>query len=105
MLLMPPPNGTCPICAVKHSDDMPHNQQSLYYQYRFYGTHGRWPTWADAIAHCDFKMREFWEIALKDKGHWSEPESGEPIADPMHDAIRQPIGDPNSTTFGPDNDT
>lgn len=50
MMLLPPPPGTCPICAVKHDPTWPHNAQSLYYQYRFYGIRGRWPTWADAAA-------------------------------------------------------
>lgn len=39
--LLPPPKGTCPECAVKHSAEMPHDQQSLYYQYYFYNKHGQ----------------------------------------------------------------
>jgi hypothetical protein len=44
---------------------MPHNQQSLYWQYHFYGRHGRWPTWSDAMAHCSPEMREEWTRALE----------------------------------------
>lgn len=43
--LLPPPKGTCPECAINHAPELPHNQQSLFYQYSFYGKHGRWPTW------------------------------------------------------------
>lgn len=95
MTLLPPKEGTCAACAVEHRDDQPHNQQSLYYQYRFYGLRGRWPTWADAIAHCDRETQSMWRRALVAKGAWSEPE-GEPIADPPAELIRQttPIGGP-----------
>lgn len=81
MRLLPPKPGVCPVCATDHAPEWPHNQPSLYYQYHFYGTHGRWPTWADAVAHCDDEMRANWERVLKEKGHWSEPKEGEPIAD------------------------
>ena len=88
MLLLPPKEGTCPVCATKHKPEDAHNGQSLYYQYRFYGTYGRWPTWADAIAHCDEQMRLFWERALRDRGRWSEPADGKPIADPPGECAR-----------------
>jgi hypothetical protein len=58
--LLPPPKGTCPACAVKHDPEMPHNQQSLYYQYHFYNKHGRWPTWKDAMLHCTDEIKAFW---------------------------------------------
>jgi hypothetical protein len=102
MQLLPPPEGTCPVCAVAHEPELPHNQQSLYYQYRFYGVRGRWPTWADALAHCSPAMREHWERELRAKGAWSEPEAGEPIADPPAESINQPIGDISSPNFGPE---
>lgn len=62
------PTGTCPECAVKHAPEQPHNQQSLTYQYKFYDLHGRWPTWADAMAHCPEDIKEFWTLALKKHG-------------------------------------
>ena len=65
MQLLPPGEGVCQICARDHEPDMPHNQQSLHYQYWFYGKHGRWPTWADAIAHCDEKTQGLWKEALQ----------------------------------------
>ena len=102
MMLLPPKEGTCPICAVDHEDTAPHNQGSMYYQYRFYGVRGRWPTWSDAIAHCDEQTRMLWEQALRDEGAWSEPEDGEPIADPPRESITQPIGDVKSRGFGPE---
>jgi len=88
MMLLPPPPGTCPTCAVKHGPTEAHNAQSLYYQYRFYGTHGRWPTWADAIAHCASAAREIWERELRARGAWTEPEDGLPIADPPAESLR-----------------
>ncbi len=100
MMLLPPKEGTCPICAVEHEPTAPHDQQSMYYQYRFYGVRNRWPTWADAIAHCDPITRAQWEDILREKGHWSEPEDGDPIADPPGESFSQPIGDPNSGSFG-----
>ena len=39
------PKGTCPVCAVRHNPDQPHNRDSLTYQYKFYDQYGRWPTW------------------------------------------------------------
>lgn len=104
MMLLPPPAGTCPICAVKHKPEDPHNQQSLYYQYRFYGVRGRWPTWADAVAHCSDEVKQFWKEELQRASAWTEPESGEPIADPPAESVRQPIGDINSPNFGPEED-
>lgn len=105
MQLLPPKPGTCPICAVDHPADQPHNQQSLYYQYRFYGVRGRWPTWADAIAHCNDATRKHWEAELRRMGAWNEPEDGDPIADPVAESICQPIGDPSSGQFGPETES
>lgn len=42
--LLGPGPGKCPTCAGEHAADQPHNQQSLFYQYRFRGDRGRWPT-------------------------------------------------------------
>lgn len=103
-MLLPPPKDTCPICATKHGPKWPHNAQSLHYQYRFYGVRGRWPTWADAIAHCSAEMKVAWKEALQKEGKWSEPESGEPIADPPGESFHQPIGDINAIGFGPEAD-
>lgn len=62
--ILPPPAGTCPDCAVKHDPSQPHNVQSLHYQYAFFGEHGRWPTWSDAMAHCSEDMRRVWTEEL-----------------------------------------
>lgn len=105
MMLLPPAEGTCPICATKHEPEQPHNQQSLYYQYRFYGIRGRWPTWADAIAHCDVNLQSLWRQALNDRGAWSEPTTGDPIADPPLESVCQPIGDVSAPGFGPEFDS
>lgn len=60
--------GQCAECAVFHREDQPHNQQSLYYQYKFMEEHGRWPKWSDAMAHCTPELREVWTRELKKAG-------------------------------------
>jgi hypothetical protein len=60
MQLLPPRPEVCQECAVSHGPREAHNAQSLYYQYYFYRIHGRWPTWMDAISHCDYETRNRW---------------------------------------------
>jgi hypothetical protein len=55
-LLAPPPN-VCQECVVNHPREHPHNAQSQFYQYHFYSTHGRFPTWTDAMRHCTPEMQ------------------------------------------------
>jgi hypothetical protein len=64
MLLMPTAPGTCAECAANHGHKEPHNQKSLAYQYDFYGKHGRWPTWDDAMAHCPPEIKRVWITEL-----------------------------------------
>jgi len=66
--LMPPPPDVCSQCARDHEPDMPHNQQSLHYQYAFYAEHDRWPTWDDAMAHCTPEVQALWRKALREHG-------------------------------------
>lgn len=40
MMIGKTPEGTCPICATKHTSDQPHNRDSLAYQYNFYDSTG-----------------------------------------------------------------
>jgi hypothetical protein len=61
-------DGQCSQCAVIHEPDMPHDNQSLAYQYSFYAEHDRWPTWVDAMAHCTQDVREGWSAALRERG-------------------------------------
>ena len=70
MMLMPvdTSDGKCGECATKHEPEMPHNQQSLAYQYHFYADHGRWPTWDDAMSHCTDEMKSYWRKSLAEKG-------------------------------------
>lgn len=68
MILAPPLAGTCPECAVNHDPAMPHNAQSLYYQYKFRQKHGRFPTWSDAMAHCAEDVRKLFIEALAKNG-------------------------------------
>ena len=66
--LMPPAKDRCQICATKHEPELPHNRDSLFYQMAFNGEHGRWPTWADAMAHCSDDMRAAWTAELQTHG-------------------------------------
>lgn len=68
ILLGKTPEGTCPMCAVVHDKDMPHNRDSLVYQYKFYDENGRWPTWRDAMAHCPEDIKAYWTQALEARG-------------------------------------
>lgn len=56
--LMPPGQGKCPSCAVKHERGQPHDATSFYYQFSFNNAYGRSATWADAIAHCEPEVQE-----------------------------------------------
>lgn len=67
-VLLPPAEGLCQQCAYKHEPGEAHNQLSLFWQYWFYGEHGRWPVWADAIAHCDEKTRAAYKRAFREYG-------------------------------------
>ena len=67
-VLMPPRLGVCPVCAVKHDPAQPHNRDSLYYQYRFFAERKRWPTWTDAMSHCDDAIKQFWKKELRERG-------------------------------------
>jgi hypothetical protein len=67
-MLLKTPKDTCAECAMKHGWNEPHNQQSFAYQYDFYGKHGRWPTWEDAMAHCTPDVQERWRTELAKVG-------------------------------------
>ncbi len=60
--------GQCGECAVIHEPAMPHNQESLFWQYSFREKNGRWPTWADAMAHCEPEMKAQWIRELAKHG-------------------------------------
>lgn len=65
LMLLPPAKDKCQCCAVDHPPKYPHNQQSLFWHSWFYGQYGRWPTWWDAIAHCEQPVQDFWLDALQ----------------------------------------
>lgn len=73
--VLPPPATACQVCGrdPSHTPDQPHDALSPYYQYAFYGEHGRWPTWKDAVAHCTPETQVAWEKALREFGKWTEP--------------------------------
>ena len=66
--LMPAKEGTCPECAVNHEPELPHDAKSMFYQYKFYNEHGRFPAWNDAIAHCEDDVKMLWVQSLREHG-------------------------------------
>ncbi len=87
MMLLPPAPGKCHLCAVDHPDWQAHNWQSLYYATRFLMAHGRNARWSDAVAHCEFHVRQQWIVALRASGHWTAADDqaladGTAIAEP-----------------------
>ncbi len=71
MQLLPGAPGTCPMCAVAHRPEDPHDAQSLFYRMRFYQTHGRWPRWSDALMHCGERTTWNWVGELRRRGLWT----------------------------------
>lgn len=61
--MLPAAPGTCPECATAHDPQLPHNERSLFWMYRFYQANGRWPTRDDAFAHVSPEIRQAWETA------------------------------------------
>ncbi len=59
------PPSTCRVCATEHPMDFPHNKESMFYQRAFFQKHGRHPTWADAVAHCQEPLKSQWLAALQ----------------------------------------
>ena len=70
--LLPPALDACQVCATKHDPEQPHNRDSLYYQLSFREDNGRWPTWADAMAHCEDAVKAAWKKELIKLGVWEE---------------------------------
>lgn len=66
--MLPPPADICQICATKHNPEEPHNQQSVFYQVGFKIEHDRFPTWADAMAHCSPETKKLWTEELAKMG-------------------------------------
>ena len=68
MMLLPPAPNLCQECAVDHPPEVPHDQQSFYYQTKFNMLHGRTATWDDAMKHCTDEIKKMWKLELKRKG-------------------------------------
>lgn len=67
--LLPPAPGKCPICSAEaHGDGIPHNRDSLYYQFWFFNQYKRSPTWADAALLCSPKTKALWKEHLEKHG-------------------------------------
>lgn len=67
-MMMRPPPDYCQTCCWQHEPEMPHNRDTLYYQTKFKLNKKRWPTWADAMAHCSPDVQQKWTAALAEKG-------------------------------------
>lgn len=64
----PEREGVCLECGRDHPEWAPHDRDTLQYQYRFFDEHGRWPSWEDAMAHCDEEVRAAWASELEARG-------------------------------------
>lgn len=62
---IPTTGGKCPECGMLHDKWAPHNRDSLQYMYRFYDKHGYWPSWHDAMTHCDKETQNAWAKELR----------------------------------------
>lgn len=67
-VLPPAAPNVCQLCERDHEPEQPHNRDNLGYQYRFYHDHARWPTWADAMAHCAPEVQQAWKQELAKHG-------------------------------------
>jgi len=85
VMILPPPDGHCRICGVKHEPYLAHNAESVFYGVRFKLRYGREGTWEDAIAHCSDEDKESWRRLTQEMGiGWTSPPEGvEPIAEPI----------------------
>lgn len=68
LTLQPPAPDVCQECAVLHAPADPHDRDSLFYQMQFQREHRRWPTWADAMAHCAPEIQSEWRAELEQLG-------------------------------------
>lgn len=68
IVILPPKEGACWFCGDLHDGKEPHNAASLLYQHRFRKRKGRYPGWADAMAHCSGEVRKKWIKKLARKG-------------------------------------
>lgn len=68
MMLMPPPEDKCQVCARDIHPGAPHDATTLYYGTWFQMVHGRAPTWEDAMAECDEVTKAAWTAALTERG-------------------------------------
>lgn len=64
----PEREGVCSECGIAHPEWAPHDRDTLQYQYRFFDEQGRWPSWEDAMAHCDEEVRAAWASELEARG-------------------------------------
>ena len=63
--MLPPSKDCCQVCAVQHDEELPHNRDSLFYQFRFAAQWGRSPTWTDAMTHCTPEMQQQYRASLR----------------------------------------
>ena len=66
--IVPPLPGSCRICAARHDPEKPHDKDSLYYQNWFFRRYKRFPTWEDAMSHCDDRTKADFKAMLTRHG-------------------------------------
>lgn len=62
--MIPPGKKQCQVCGTNHDSETPHDKTNTYYQIQFHREQGRYPTWADAMAHCNEEMQQLWRQSL-----------------------------------------
>lgn len=75
--ILPPKPGACKYCGDVHLPDEPHNRDSIIFQHHFRKSHGRYPTWYDAMRHCSPETREKAIKALSKRGIMVEEPANE----------------------------
>lgn len=66
--LCAPGPGKCRVCAGVHDPGQPHDRDSFFYKHWFYRRHRRFPSWADAMAHCDDAVKAEAAAKLRRRG-------------------------------------
>lgn len=68
LYVLPPSSGKCPICAVKHDENLPHDATSFFYRTLFCAQWNRSPTWSDAMMHCSPEVQAAYRDYLNRMG-------------------------------------
>ncbi len=56
--VLPVQQGCCPICAIEHDPDYPHDATTFYYRFLFKNQYNREATWNDVMLHCPEEIKK-----------------------------------------------